>query len=290
MATPRDESSYVTTPEAVRVAPPYVLLQTRHGAMLCNPGDRYIGRSLAAYGEFSEREIATLLMFLKPGNIVVEAGASIGVLTVPIARHIAPAGMILAFEPQRLIFQILCANLALNGIRNAIAVWAALGDQPGTVKVPVLEPDAPQNFGGLDIRGHDKGDGVDVKTIDGLRLVRCDMIKADVQGMERAVLVGARDTITRCRPLLYLENDRADCSAALIDEVFELGYSAWWHFPPLFNPANFAGRPDDLWLAEEGKTIVSLNMLCVPPERRMRVSGLRAVERGENPDVAVKRA
>lgn len=263
----------------------YLLRQGRHGMFLVNPRDRYVGRSMAEYGEFSEWEVAALLRLLKPGSIVVEAGANMGAITVPIAKHVGRDGCVFAYEPQRLTFQQFCANVALNGLDNVVAIWAACGAARASIRVPVLDPDRPANIGGLALLrpdGTDNPDGehVSVETIDSLGLDRCDMIKADVEGMERAVLAGARDTIKRCQPLLYVENDRPENGAALVDDVLALGYRGWWHTPPLFNAQNHAKKTDDVWRQEEGRTYVSINMLCVPAESALKVEGLPPIEAG----------
>src|SRR5690606_28828206 len=99
----------------------YGLRQCRHGPMLFNKRDLYVGRSLATYGEFSEAEIGLFRQILRPGGVVVEAGANIGAHTVPLARMVGESGAVVAFEPQRLQFQLLCANLALNGMINVFA-------------------------------------------------------------------------------------------------------------------------------------------------------------------------
>lgn len=279
----------------------YLLREGRHGLFLVNPRDRYVGRALAEYGEFSEWEVAALLATLAQwrqltgeapkgaspeaaclGGVVIEAGANMGAITVPLARRLGREGCLFAYEPQRLTFQQLCANLALNGLDNVVARWAACGAARGAIKVPVIDPDQPANIGGLDIRNHVDGELVDVEPIDMLGLERCDLIKADVEGMERDVLAGARETIARCRPVLYLENDRPENGAALIADVLALGYRGWWHTPPLFNERNWAQRPDDVWLAEEGKRFVSINMLCVPAESKLDAKGLRPLVAGED--------
>lgn len=264
----------------------YLLRPGRHGLFLVNPRDRYVGRSMAEYGEFSEWEVAALLRLLQPGAIVVEAGANMGAITVPIARHVGREGCVFAYEPQRLTFQQLCGNLALNAIDNVVAIWGACGAARASIRVPVLDPDGAANIGGLallDSSGRDNPDGeqVAVETIDGLGLDRCDMIKADVEGMERQVLAGARDTIKRCRPILYVENDRPENGAALVDDVLALGYRGWWHTPPLFNERNWTKRPDDVWRREEGRVFVSINMLCVPNESSVTVEGLPPIVAGE---------
>ena len=63
---------------------------------------------------------------IEPGDVVVDVGADIGALTVPLARAVGPAGRVLAFEPQPTVFQNLCANLALNDLLHVQAFNAAL--------------------------------------------------------------------------------------------------------------------------------------------------------------------
>src|ERR1700744_363587 len=102
-------------------------LQTCHGPMLGLAGDLYITRSLEVYGEFSYGEWLLFSQIVKPGRAVVEIGANIGAHSVPLARACAP-GPLYLFEPQQRGFQILCANLVLNGITNAIAYPEACGE------------------------------------------------------------------------------------------------------------------------------------------------------------------
>ncbi|MEX0807792.1 MAG: FkbM family methyltransferase [Dongiaceae bacterium] len=245
----------------------YGLRQCRHGPMLFNRRDLYIGRSLEAYGEFSEGEIIVLSQLLRPGAVIVEAGSNIGAHTVPLARIAGPSGFVYAFEPQRLSFQLLCANVALNALANVSARCEALGRATGTVHVPQLRPDIEQNFGGVAIELQAAGERVPLSTIDGLGLNRLSLVKADVEGMEQAVLEGGRETIARLRPILYLENDRRDHSPALIRLVESLGYRAWWHSPPMYNPDNFFGSNRDLLPGG-----ISLNLLALPADRRAEIN------------------
>lgn len=94
------------------------LKQCRHGMMLYNLNDIYIGRSLDLYGEFSEGEIRVFQQLVKPGQTILEVGANIGAHTVWLAQAVGPTGVVMAFEPQRIVHQTLCANLALNNIFN----------------------------------------------------------------------------------------------------------------------------------------------------------------------------
>lgn len=257
------------------------LRRCRHGLMAYLRQDAYVGRSLDLYGEYGEDELSLLAQMVRAGDIVVEAGANLGSHSVPLARKVGPKGALIAFEPQRFVYQLLCANVALNEIGNVYARNAAVGEAPGVLEVPATDYAAANNFGGVSLDGVSSatliagaaGEKVPVLTLDSLGLARLRLLKIDVEGMERAVLAGARETIKRCRPYLYFEADRRERNPALIALAFELGYRLWWHAPPLFNPANFAGNPTNVF----GR-IVSLNLLGVPRESNAVVQGLREVQ------------
>lgn len=235
-------------------------VETRHGPMWVLEGDAYVGRALELYGECSEREVELLGQILKPGAVVVEAGANIGAHTVPLARACAP-GRLYAFEPQQPVFQALCANLVANGITNVTALPEACGEAEGRVRMPAIDYGAPQNFGSVAVLDADSpmpGHEVRLTTIDGLNLAACRLIKIDVEGSEPRALRGAAETIRRCRPVLYVENLVAEQQQEVISLIDGFGYRQWWHAPPLYAPDNWAGRSENVF---EG--IVSANILAI---------------------------
>src|SRR5262245_40497829 len=195
----------------------------RHGRLMFLRNDAYIGRSLEVYGEYSEGEIDLFRQLLRPGDIGVDVGANIGALTVPMARLVQPGGAMVAFEPQRAIFDILCTNLRLNGLANVQAFRRAVGSITGTIRVPPLDYQRSDNFGGVALGGA-TGEEVQLVTIDSLNLPRLRLLKIDVEGMEHSVITGARATIARLKPAVYVENDRAEHSRALISLLFDIGY------------------------------------------------------------------
>ncbi len=240
--------------------------------MLFLTRDKYIGRSLDIYGEFSEWEAHVFTQLLRATDVVVEAGANIGAHTVHIAKLVGAHGLVLAFEPQRVIDELLCANIALNELFHVRPYHAALGRGPGTIKVPILDYRSEQNFGGLSLSESSAGEDVPLFALDSFALPALRMLKVDVEGMEAEVLSGARETIVRLRPALYVENDRQAQSERLIKLIDELGYNMWWHLPPLFNPGNFAQARQNIFGG-----IASQNLLCLPKETPAEVSHMRAV-------------
>src|SRR5215831_3472721 len=103
----------------------------RHGTMIYLKRDQYIGRSLDLYGEFSEFEGEIFSQWLRPGQSVIEVGSNIGAHTLHLAKLVGPQGTVYAFEPQRLLFQLLCANVTLNERFNVRTYHGAVGREAG---------------------------------------------------------------------------------------------------------------------------------------------------------------
>jgi FkbM family methyltransferase len=242
------------------IAPHNVLTPTRHGLMLAGVHDRYVGTSLIAYGEFSQHEVDFLADYIGPGDIVLDVGANIGALTIPFARM---AGSVIAFEPQRGCHMLLSANIALNSLVNVIAYQYAVGNPEGgsgDVLVPFVDYTRPGNFGSVSLTAPaEKGEMVLCVALDALGLPPAKLLKIDVEGMEAEVLRGARNYVTTHMPYLYVENDRDEKASELVALIRELGYDAYWHRPPLYNPANFKRNPENRW-----PNVLSLNLFCVP--------------------------
>lgn len=237
----------------------------RYGEMIHQPHDAYIGRSLDLYGEFSESEVALFRELIAPGQTVLDVGANIGAHTVALATLVGPTGRVLAFEPQHALFYCLCGNVALNALDQVRCQQSAVGDSPGQIQVPELDYSRENNFGGISLAQDLRGCAtysVPLVRIDDLKLAACHLIKVDVEGMECQVLQGAVETIRRFQPILYVEDDRAEKTAALRDWLQRAGYEMHQHSAPLFNPANFAGNTHNVFA-----NVVSLNLFCHPRGR-----------------------
>ena len=253
------------------------LAACRNGMMLYNQNDQYVGASLRKYGECSRGETLLFQIVVQPGMTVLEISANIGMHTIDLARLVGPAGVLHAFEPQRLVFQVLCANLALNSVANVFTHQVAVGKRSGTLLVPRLDPNQHGNFGGLSLLGAEHGEEVPLITVDSLELDACHLLKVDVEGMETEALQGAAATIGRFRPMLYVENDRPERSAELIRTIQSYGYRLYWHLPYPYNEENFRADPENIF----GNT-VSVNMLCFPVELPQALASFREVTSPED--------
>lgn len=103
--------------------------------MAYNINDIFVGRSLDCHGEYCRGETTLFAQIVLPGAVALDVGANIGALTLPLARIMASGGTVVAMEPQRAAFQLLCPNLALNEIGNVRAIHAAADPTTGPSRI-----------------------------------------------------------------------------------------------------------------------------------------------------------
>ena len=150
-----------------------------------------LGQLVEHFGEFSEAEADLYRQLCAPGDTVLDIGANIGVTALPLAQMVGAGGHVIAFEPQRLIFQTLCANVAINSLTQVQCFNAAVGAADGTVLLGDLTPDVDQNFGGIELalmKGAIKTPVIALDTF--LDVPKLKLIKLDVEGMELDALRG----------------------------------------------------------------------------------------------------
>lgn len=258
------------------------IADTKYGKVIYSPDDIWLGRSLGIYGEYSELECGLFKRLIEPGNVAIDCGANIGYFTLQYSHLVGAEGYVYSYEPQRLMYYTLCGNVAVNGRENVCCLQMAAGAAPGMSHIKSEPRDGMDNWGGDKVG--DEGELIAISTIDQLNLVRCDFIKADVEGMEADVVRGAASTIAKFRPFLYLENDRGDVkvdganlayNTDLVDLVASQDYDIWFHRPPLFNPANHNRVSFNVFVFGTDKPneygqFVSQNMLCAPRERNFQ--------------------
>lgn len=236
-----------------------VVSACRYGRLMHLVNDAYLGRGLALYGEYSEGEVQLFRLTVQPGMLALDIGANIGAHTVALASIVGNRGAVMAFEPVPLFFQMLSGNVALNALMNVRTFPYAVGAEHGSVRIPAIDFGQDDNYGGFELDQFTSGEPVPVVTIDELSLPRVGFMKIDVEGYEERVLRGAEGTIHHDRPVLYVECNPGPRAPELLRYVQEIGYDPYWHLPPLFNPDNWKGTAENVYL-----NIVSWNLLCVP--------------------------
>ena len=214
---------------------PFILANTDHGAMIVSrmdfgvypDGGVYgVGAQLLTNASYDAVEVALGIGILNErrdshgdGVVAVDCGANIGVHTVTWAVEMTGWGEVVAFEPQERVYYALAGNIALANAFNARACNVAVGAAVGKTRVPRPDHLRPASYGSVEMRLDPATeyvgqaisyleadtDAVVMTSIDALGLPRLDLLKIDVERMELDVIAGARDTIMRCRPVMFVE-------------------------------------------------------------------------------------
>lgn len=155
-----------------------------------------------------------------PGSVIVDAGANVGNHTVYFAK-LCHAKAVHAFEPMPHMQRVLQRNADLNGPDQVQVHPYALGAEEGEIGVAIFNA---ANLGSTTLDAGSSG-GIPVRPLDAFDLQDVALIKIDVEGMQDAVLAGARATIARCHPLMVIEAfDRGDERLATERVLDKLGY------------------------------------------------------------------
>jgi len=150
-----------------------------------------------------------------PGKVAYDVGANIGLVTLFLARCVGEKGLVIAFEPTPPNAERLMENVQLNKLSNVRLYRVALGDTEAVIKIAHC-PDSP----GIATLREDLAQGyrrryslqefqVEVVPLDTLvaseSLPLPDFLKIDIEGYEYPMLLGARQTIQRARPMIFVE-------------------------------------------------------------------------------------
>jgi FkbM family methyltransferase len=247
--------------------------------MLFPANDKWAGRSFDLYGEAYEPQVSFMLKFVRSGDVVIDAGANIGSMTIPLAQAVGPDGAVIAIEPQQFLYYVLCGNIAANNLYNVRAIHKAVeADSLQKLFCPSARlksndgvpfyDDHLQHYGGVFLTDEPRSDTDDViQTIalDDLELPRLNFLKLDIEGAEVAALEGAEKTIRRCRPIMFIESMPWDMPK-IVEAVQELDYVYRSCRIRFFNPDNFFKNPVDE-LREEthpDHPMMSSDIFCYP--------------------------
>ncbi len=159
---------------------------------------------------YEAENIAFLKEHVKPGQVVLDIGAHLGLMTVISSQLSAPGGKVYAFEPSPSTFGLLQQVLALNsGYANVVPVHMAISNTSGSIRF-YLSSDLGSNSNSLVEKHHLKREAIDVNctTIDAFAkkeaIALIHLLKIDAEGSELQVLQGAKEVLQNHRPKVIL--------------------------------------------------------------------------------------
>jgi FkbM family methyltransferase len=189
----------------------------------------------------TEQEFYSLKKWICKGDVVIDIGSNIGRYSFALSKIVGPNGHVYSFEPLTRIFFILSALTYLGNYRNITLINAAVGEAFGIVNIPENWTPPKNNYifhtnTASKISHLDGSTNPNTKAVNSRRCLKLDdinivekikFIKIDVEGLEYAVLKGAKNLILRDRPIILAESN--DPLVAVF--LAELGYKESKEFP-----------------------------------------------------------
>jgi FkbM family methyltransferase len=163
---------------------------------------------------YDEEQRLELEACLTSESVLFDIGAFAGFWEVVLASR---CRRVYAFEPSLVSFGRLSRNIAKNQISNVTTIQAAASDQ--TTKLHLVEKGRKSHISdvGIEVNAVRLDDYV-------LQHEAPTVVKIDIEGHAGAALRGMRQTLSHCRPILFLQLNNTDEVRACHAVTDDLGY------------------------------------------------------------------
>jgi hypothetical protein len=231
------------------------LIASKHALLLVDTEktESVMTNVILCSGEYCEGELETLTLLQLDDCLVLQVGADIGAITIPYSRNIGANSKVIAYEYQRDLHNILCANLALNRVRNVEVRFIEHKNTSTLAK----DISVNQWFGKV---AWDIQCGCPY-----LNLKKIGLIKIDASGNELSAIKNFTQLIIKNRPYLYFKNENLESSYKILKAIKNLNYTFFWDIP-------FYASEDSFFKCDygiNGVKLVAINILAIPNENEL---------------------
>jgi FkbM family methyltransferase len=182
----------------------YSIVEMGHGLkVVVNPEDPDFGRAIAHDGTWEAHIVDAIRSSLKPGDVFVDIGANVGIMSFNAADVVGGAGRVIGFEPNPRNVSAYRRGLAANDFQHVTLFPFALSDHRHMITVTSAS------------NGKVAGEATPTQAADVIQAVtldemlahepRIDFIKIDIEGWELPALRGAVQTMQRLKPMVLCE-------------------------------------------------------------------------------------
>lgn len=151
-----------------------------------------------------ENEIILLTKLVSSGDTVIDIGANVGTVTLPLACAVSNQGRVISIEAHPRTYRYLQGNIALNQhLNNIVSINIAIGHKIGEVYFSDISSDDMNSI---------VQKSVDVLKVPMTRLdtiikehnvLHVRLLKIDIEGYEFFALIGAKEALQICDIVVF---------------------------------------------------------------------------------------
>jgi FkbM family methyltransferase len=175
------------------------------GGPLLVPLNDAVGRCVFYTGDYDKKLTWLCRKALREGDVALDIGANLGLVTLTMASCVGENGRVHAFEPNPLLQRMIEQSVKRSSFGNVTLYKFGLGSKAGELELRVPTDNAGQGT----FMYHENNSDLphyrcaierlsDVVTREKISKIR--LIKIDVEGFENEVLLGAEEVLARMRP------------------------------------------------------------------------------------------
>lgn len=171
---------------------------------------RFMFRDFSNWGITTNIDFKASVEACKGKKCIIDIGAHIGLVSLPMSRSAAPDGKVYSFEPadpDRFYFS---ENVRLSGIKNIEIADCLVGktckegvlfyqqkDESGVSSVVIMNKH-PERY----MKSYKRQISIDAFCKE--KGISPEIIKIDAEGNELDILEGATDTLKNCKPVIFM--------------------------------------------------------------------------------------
>lgn len=183
----------------------------------------------ACWNKLFFEELDKIKNYIKPGDTVIDVGGNLGFFVLILNELVGESGKIYSFEPSKKLKERLESTISNNNLKNVTVVNLALGETEGSTTLHFNPKQTGLSSIVSDFDGGSLSEEIQITTLDKFSKAineRISFIKIDTEGYEPQVLKGAKELISRHKPIIYIElgGDHQESSEEALQILKELDY------------------------------------------------------------------
>ena len=205
------------------------------------PNDVGISSELLVFKVHEPLTTKLISKILTKGMVCLDIGSNIGYYALLEHKIIGNTGKVIALEPSPANFEILKKNIDIQNSSNIECYNLAAGDKNGTTRFVIDK----RSNGCMTVADNEEpiipGDiiNVPIKRIDDfvneIKLQKLDFLRMDVEGFEKHIFEGMKNTLSKFKPLIQIEIHASLMGYSETEKMFQIlkdiDYEVMYYIP-----------------------------------------------------------